>query len=179
MTPTAANIHTIPTGSIGEVIGIQNVVAVASPIAGSEWTYTFPGGFYYRLLSGTAQFVTSATVANRGGGVKITTSDGVVFQGSAVAAVPASSTAIYSYNAINFTGGFLTAKGAVCVPSPTYWLQGNWVISSTTANIDAADQYSKVVLLFEQFDFGALGQPMVSHLPTQNEIEQVYPGGYR
>lgn len=170
-------IHTIPTGSYGQVVGILQTLKVTTPAAGAEWTFTLPGGYYYRLLGGSALFTTSAAVANRTVGIQMTDGVNLLASGIVAVAFTASLAVQVTYAPSGAGGGILGTKPAVNIGPPNLWLQGNWVVQSITSNIDVADAYTKVLLLFECLDFGGLGIPELAHEPTVAE-HMLIPAAY-
>jgi hypothetical protein len=170
---TDQGVQTFPSLGFSTAVGIQNVQKVTTPAAGAEWTFTLPGGYYYRVLSGTATFTTSAAVANRSCGVQVTDGANVIWAAANSTAIAASLTSRPAYTYASITNNVGGAKGALNVMVPAYWLPPGYVISSQTTNMDVADTYTAVVLFLEQFDFGRYGQPMVAHPPTIDEFEAI------
>jgi hypothetical protein len=167
-----------PGGGYAHVPGIRNVLPVTTPVAGSEWTFTLPGGYYWRLLTGQATLITSGTVANRFPGIQLNDSNVNLFTLEAQAAVVAGSAVTVTY-----VGGALVAPSVVNTPdlligAPAGWLEQGYIIRSITPGLQAGDAYAAINLWWECLDFGVYGEPERIHHRTFAELEStVEPGG--
>lgn len=156
--------HTVyPSSSIDELDGIQNVVPIPTPAAGSDWTYTLPAGYYYRVLSGYAMFTTSATVANRSIGIKLTDGNRTLFTGRATTAFTAGLAIDVGYGQGKSISNGGAAGLTVMSFFPEAWFPPGYVLSSSTVNIQATDTYTLVTLWLECLEFGCFGERVEGH----------------
>lgn len=128
---------------------LYRVVPQTSPAAGSEFTVTVPGGFVWVLLTLYAILVTDATVANRRLRYEFSDGSNVFARIPARSSQPASTTERYTLFA---DGANETEQGSTHVfglPSRIVLLPG-WTITSASASLQAADQYSGIVALVEE-----------------------------
>lgn len=142
--PTGRNLS--GSESTGAVLSFQ----VANPAAGADWILTVPGTRRFAIQSFAATIVTSAAVANRN--VQIIVDDGanVVWTHSVPAAIPASTTDTIVGTGTNAPAGVITTIQAVVLP-PGLRLFAGMRIRSLTGNIQAADQWSNIWFLIEQW----------------------------
>lgn len=130
--------------------GVRRQAVVPNPAAGSDWTFTVPGGCIMRMLGGTATLTTSATVANRNLGM-VTRMFGQPVQLAAnTANITASSTATPLYQLGTTTNLLSVIMGYSQIVFVTQWLNEGDSISSFTTNLQAADQYSGIYLAIEE-----------------------------
>lgn len=165
--------HTIPTSGFSNLFGIAPTTLITSPAAGTEWSYTLPGGYFYRILSGTALFTSSAAVANRFPALQLTDGANLLWCFNCPVAVTASQTARVVYSPSSYTQNVTGPKGDLPVFAPNMWIPPNYVLSSSTPAIDVADTYTKIVFWFEQLDYGQYGIPELAHDPTLDELEHI------
>lgn len=129
-------------------------VKAAQPAPGADWALTPTGLGGWRILSLTAQLVTSAAVATRA--VALTADD----QTSVYFRVPAAGTQLASlpvhYDA--FDGSSPAATVGVDTvfdwPNGGLWLPQGHFLRSVTQNIDVADQWSAIVAMVEELPTG-------------------------
>ena len=159
-------IHSVPTSGIGQLTGIQQIVKVPQPAAGAEWTDTLPGGYFYRVLGGSAVYTTSAAVASRLLGTQLSDGASNVVSLWNATAMTAGLAVQVGYTPSGGAGGGNIQGPVVTLVLPAVWLPQNYIIRSTTLNKDVADQYSSVVIWLECLDFGALGVPEMRHPST-------------
>lgn len=118
-------------------------VLVPQPAAGSDWSYTVPGGVMWRLVTVLGQFATSAVVASRA--PFLTVSDGatVYLKVPPQATQAASNTDQYVWwrDAPQYAVG-----GGVVQPIPELTLMPGYAIAALTTALDVGDQWSGVVL---------------------------------
>lgn len=116
----------------------RRVIAVTAPSAGADWSATVPDGKLWELVSVYASLVTSATVANRA--VSLTVSDGVaVFLSIPAQAVQAAG-ATDKYLWFDHASVY-ALSGSLVAAIPHLVLEPGWVLASSTALIDAGDQW--------------------------------------
>lgn len=165
-------ITTYPSsGTIAELVGIQNIVKVTTPAAGADWTYTLPAGYFYRIVGGSALFTTSAVVANRFAALQVTDGVNVLYTVPNPNAIVTTLAVALTYSQAGVTAYVAGTKPNGNVPAPSVWLPPGYIVSSYTSNIDVSDTYTKVVLWLEQLDFGQYGQRMLVHNRTINQLE--------
>lgn len=134
-----------PDGSLSSVIA----VSVANPAAGSDFSQTLAAPWTNRLLiqvNGT--FATSAVVATRVPRLRVTLGAGgpTILEATATGTQAASSTNRFIW----FPGAVAVgAGGEIVSPMPNNMvLPIGAVVTCSTANIDAADQWTSVTLTF-------------------------------
>jgi hypothetical protein len=134
-----------PVSASGGAVEGSTVVAPANPAAGADWSFTITAGG--TLQSVTARLVTSATAANRTPQLVVTDGAGhTVALSPAAPAQPASATATYQWSA---TSPSQAATGAtVTLPVPALTAAVGWTVATTTAGIQAGDQWSNIVIAF-------------------------------
>lgn len=135
----------------GFAIGWQTPVYLPDPAAGAQWSYTVDGRYYERIVAVSVKLVTSAVAANRF--PLLTFADA---NGTAVTAVPlgsavAASSTINSYLTAGAPGFDLGPAGGQFGYIPDLLLPPGWSLRSSVAGMDAADQFSGVVLLVQRF----------------------------
>lgn len=119
------------------------VVPVASPAAGADWTVAVPAGHLWEPVAVSATLVTSAAVATRV--ARLLFSDGnFTFADCPPFATQAASLTRRYLWLVSPTG---VAQGAGVLSSmPDLCAMAGWAIRTTTDLIDAADQWSAIML---------------------------------
>jgi hypothetical protein len=151
--PPIRRATTYPTNSATLVVGIQDDVLVSNPGAGVDWSYTNASGYYRRLLTGYAFFVTSATVGNRTLGIKVTKDGQLYGRVRAASSVTASATVDVTYNSTTAWSQSGTQGTGFQFGFPYIWLPPGWSIGSDTVNLQAGDTFTLIRLLFDALDF--------------------------
>ena len=131
--------------------GIRGVINVPAPAAASEWSVAVPGGQRWKLVGGQATLTTSATVANRNGGVQITSLGVLIYVNVNTFNVTASTNHVYVYQQGTTTNASGTIGTTNWIPTLCPWLIQGDTIGSLTGNLSAGDQYSAISLVFEQY----------------------------
>jgi len=131
----------------GKVVTLQ----LANPAAGAEWSTSVPIHTRWQLLGIRAALATSSGASSRQ--VVFVIDDGVTTQIPIYSAQQQAAALSYTYNAYpGAESGFITAAlGAHQVYlalSPLAFLTSGWRVRSSTANIQAVDQWSGVTLYF-------------------------------
>lgn len=171
----ARMIHTVPTSQIGQLIGTQKIVNVPQPATATDWTYTLPGGYFYRLLAGTFVFTASAVASNRISMTQVTDGVNVLFRTGNNAAQVASTTNYWTI-AVGVSGSIAVQNaGSTVSPFAPVWMHPSYVIQSFSTNLQAGDQFSQIVLWLEQLDYGAYGMPEMLHPLTLAEQYSTAP----
>lgn len=130
--------------------GALTVTAVGNPAAGADWSTILPTGQQQVIRSVAALFTPSAAVANRFPVLEI--EDPVAHFVSylpVVAAIPAS-TATF----LTWAPGLnpISTNGVQTMGLPEeFRVAGSWTVKTLTAGIQAADQWSAIVLFTESF----------------------------
>lgn len=123
----------------------------AAPIAGAEFTAQVPGGTVWELLSVFGILTTSATVANRMPALIVRDADGVQLERISASTNEAASTTVSWWWGVGL-GAENTSNGiSTPLPTPPIPMQAGWTLTSSTANLDATDAWSKVVLIVRQW----------------------------
>jgi len=125
-------------------------IQVANPAAGADWTFTLPPQQRLRVDSFNAVFTASAAVANRL--VQVIVDDGVntVWTDDLPAAITASQVINVSVTQTSIPTGAVTTVLHAVIP-PGVILPGNWRLRTSTAAIQAADQWSAIWLNVEEW----------------------------
>jgi len=121
----------------------RSVLTVAAPAAGADWSLTVPAGHIYEVLSIQASLVTSAAVATRQ--VSLTLSNGVAVFLTLAAGFSQLTGLTRRYAWYPFANPYTVLPDGIN-EIPTTILQGLSIIASSTALIDAGDQWSAVKL---------------------------------
>lgn len=149
------------------------VVPVPSPAAGADWSVAVPGGVLWDVLTAKARLVTAVAAGNRVAALEVTDGTTLLFGIGGVTNQAASLTIDYSWlqeyatNGINPTGGH--------VPNwlPEFPLHAGYVLRSATQGIQAADQWSAVVLLVDEFKVSGLRSAMERYEAALAAVGQV------
>jgi len=125
--------------------------ALANPAAGADFTFTFNANSRSWLHAFTATLTTSSTAANRTPVFYLKDSGGnAIWSLGSSAAQVASKALEYNLGEAATVTVDATGNYVITMPSEVY-MYGAWTLSSTTANIQAADQWSAIRALFEQW----------------------------
>lgn len=130
--------------------GFLRAVQQANPAAGAEFVVTVPAGARWEVLSINAQLVTSAAVANRQPVFQITDGATHVMHNTQFSGNQAASLT-FQYSAAEGDSVAVNApfnQGAL--PHNCFLLQG-WTLQSLTTNIQAADQWSAIWLMVQEW----------------------------
>jgi hypothetical protein len=129
--------------------GLLTTFAVNNPAAGADWSVTFSAGNRIWIHAISAVLVTSAAAGNRQPVFSVTNPAGkVVWNLGSVSAQVASKTGSYNLGEGGSIG--VDVGGNYIIPMPTEMLlEQQSTIASTTANIQAGDQWSGINILFE------------------------------
>lgn len=124
---------------------------VGAPGPGTEWSQTVPIGARWRIVSTRSIFTTSVAVALRAPRVQITDAlNNVLYQACIVGTIPASTAASIT---MSDTGAYTPGDAlSFTIPMPVNMtlLQG-WTIRTLTQNMQAADQWSSIFQLIEEY----------------------------
>lgn len=123
---------------------------VANPAAGTDWSVTVPTARRWQLLAARARLTTGAAVANRFAGIVHTDGTNQLYFAGQNNAIVASSTGL-----LVFTPGvqpFSDTQGDFLVPLPSPdILEQGYVINSFTVGLQAADQWSGIQLMLQEW----------------------------
>jgi hypothetical protein len=150
-------------------------VLVPSPAAGSDWSLTVPGTWWWRVLAISYVLATSAVVASRNLQLRYTDADGNILAQlhGGGAAVPAATTMTASL----WVGGPSSTSnaGLSLSPLPDMVLRPGWKISTSTAGLDAGDQFSAIVVTAEHYPSNWASGEVAAE--RREELERVLAGG--
>lgn len=123
---------------------------VANPAAGTDFTLTVPANTRWRIKSFDATLTTSAAVANRN--VQIAIDDGAnsVWAHDVAATIAASTSNTIVGTGTNAPTGVVTTIQSVVIP-PDLIIPAGFRIRSATINLQAADQWSSIFFLVEEW----------------------------
>jgi hypothetical protein len=124
---------------------------IPSPAAGSDWSYTPSPTDQGIVMAVTATLTTAVAVAGRMPAIEYTDQSGLVYLSADCAQPQAASLAVTYTWAREFGLGLFAAPvngQRVSAPLPDAWLQPNDKIGTVTSNMQAADQWSNIVIRF-------------------------------
>jgi hypothetical protein len=129
--------------------GQIEIITVANPAAGVDFSYTIPAGYTFELLGVAFQLVTSATVANRACHLIVTDSGDVeVASSTQQTAVTASLTYQSSFHRGQCSGNTLLAgalsRGTINLALAEVRLLPGMKVKSKIGLIDGTDQISNI-----------------------------------
>lgn len=138
-----------PAISVYQLSGLLQIISLAEPAAGTDWTYTLPYAARLKRVSGSFA-ATSATAANRW--PMLVTTQAAGYGGY----VPMTTAAVVAGTNAHI-GGWPTAPfastanpaGSQTFPFPDEVLPSGTVVQTVTFNIQAGDQWSSVQLDLE------------------------------
>jgi hypothetical protein len=145
------------TRRVGHGRAFSQVLLVAKPAVGLGFTYINEGRYWEYIDSVSFQIVTDANAGNRL--VTLTVADG---QGVALATVPsaaaltASKTGQYTY-LDNYSATTGATDGPFLNTFPGVWLQPDYRVTVSIANVQVGDQVSNIRVYAERFVTGAQG----------------------
>ncbi len=124
---------------------------IANPASGGDWTYLTPNNRRYELVGCRFVFTTDANVANRN--INLAISVGVDIKIAIPMAVvqPASTSFKYQYLQGVYNNTLLPSNNEVMALPPRLFIPANYLISTTTVNIQVADQFSDIELIFNSW----------------------------
>lgn len=132
------------------VAGTRRPTPVATPAAGADWTFTFPGGYLYRVDLGRATYTTSKQAAERRSGIELVDPDGIIWW-RVVPETPITAEKVveesYANTTLTETNG---ALGISIVQLPEFLIPGGWKLRSKTFSIQTEDTYTGVQLMLAQ-----------------------------
>jgi hypothetical protein len=130
--------------------GRMRSIAIANPAAGADWTETVPAGVAWILRAATATLTTAVAVATRQVDLQVTDATPNLLLSSPGGTSEAASLAD-AYSWFNGGGSASVALSVTGGLPAEFRCPAGWIIKATTANIQAGDQWSKVVLTVEEF----------------------------
>lgn len=169
-----STISTFPAAPVGTLYGVQNIALVNAPGAGNEWKYTFPAGYFYRLIAAYTTFTTSATVANRNPGVAVTDGTNVLGRFGFQTNMTASNTCDVNYCPAGYFQGFGVTTTSITLGVANAWFPPGYTIGSYTPNLQATDAYTSVRILLDQLDYGPYGVRELEHAPTFRDVAETH-----
>lgn len=120
------------------------VQAVASPVAGADWSQSVPAGHLWTLLAVTATLTTSAAVANRAPALVLGDGANPYLTIPAPAVQAASLAGTFGW-AVGVTPAALGVRQVGSIPELT--LPAAWTIAVSTLLLDVGDTWTAVRLL--------------------------------
>lgn len=151
---------------------LLNPQYVAAPAAGADWQVKVPNVAYWELLAVSYKLTTSAVVANRQVSLLVKDQNGVVLgEVDALAVQAAGATKQYVHqDDVAAPEQIVAITGAV--PLAGVPLQPGWTIGTSTALIDAGDQYGSIVVLVREWTAEEIvrqGEWLRRHYPAPHE----------
>jgi hypothetical protein len=130
--------------------GAVRTFSVGNPAAGADWNLLVPVGARWRLMATNAQLVTSAAVATRVPELQFQAAAVPIATFTPNGTVAASLTAQVSGSSSVATNVAGVTDVMIPIGGPIYLL-GNQLIQSVTRNIQAADQWSNIRVVVEEW----------------------------
>lgn len=122
-------------------------IAVTTPAAGAQWSYTVPAGEVVSLAAIRATLTTDATVANRVPGIEIVNAAGtVVYSQTTAITVPASTTRTLVFAPTAESSAPANGVALTTIPDD-FILNAGWIVRSTLTAGAAGDAYTAITLL--------------------------------
>lgn len=130
--------------------GALRALVVGAPGAGADWSMTVPLATRRKVTSFTATFTASAAAANRNINVIVDNGAGalVLFQDDVLVTVTANQVVSVNGCQTNVPTGIIATELFVVLP-PGLTLPPQFRVRSSTANIQAGDQWSAITMLVE------------------------------
>jgi len=130
----------------GDILAVQ----VSNPSAGADWVYTVTAGYRTRIRSVSFLLTTSASVATRE--VTLIIDDGAHIVGQFAATVTQAASLAIQYTGSAAPYAPVTQPAVANIPlPPDLVLPSTYRLRSSTAAIQAADQYSVIYVLQENY----------------------------
>lgn len=142
-----------PGGAIRQSVegpGFLRSVAVPNPAAGADWSQAVPSNARWRLQCAAMQLVTGAAVANRAVECNLSDPTTTYWLGEPTQTVPASTTVRISFGNSVPTAAANVTDIISAQPSGVIQPAGH-TINSRTFTLQAADQFSSINLLVEEW----------------------------
>lgn len=127
-----------------EIEGVPVVVTVANPAAGANWSYTVPDGTDFLCRAIRFRFVTAVAAATRQVRIEWLSGANVIHQ--AIFATTQIASLTYDYNAARDAVTEVLVGTLINRSMPDLRLFNSQIIRVQTTSIQAADQFSAVVL---------------------------------
>lgn len=124
---------------------------IPAPAAGADWTYEPSNGDQAVIMAITARLTTAVAVANRLPALTLKDQNGTVYFADDMSEPQAASLVCrYSWarEAPDPLAVALSNNQSVTAPFPNVWLQPGDTIGTVTQNIQAADQWSTIVIRY-------------------------------
>lgn len=133
------------------VAGEKRVVTPANPAAGVDPVLTVPGGRQWRVAALRAIFTASGAVANRVPRIRIGDGSAIYWEGGQTTAITAGLAVVISGSVLGPQAPGITASVPSLISLPDLVLPQLSQIAFSTLAIDAADQWSAIAVLVEEF----------------------------
>jgi len=150
---TSAQPIAFPGGRVRSMVegrGNIRLITGTNPAAGAEISETVPTGARWRVLSARLTLTTDATVVNRMAMLRITDGATVIAETQAPQVQVASLT--YTYNFLRLGADrVLVQIGQIPIRMHDFILPAGYTIQTTTANLQAADDWAAPVLHVEEW----------------------------
>lgn len=130
--------------------GVKRTISPPNPAPGTEWSVAVPGGQQWRPLAAIATLTTSAAVASRVAGVRLSDGNAVFYGAGSINGTAAGQVNVLSYAAASSPTASTPNISFAVLQWPLMWLPAGYTFGSFTQGIQAADTYSGVVVMIEQ-----------------------------
>ena len=121
---------------------------VANPASGADWFYLTPNNRRYELVGVRFVMTTDANVANRNINLQISVGVDIKVAIPMSVVQPASTSFKYQYLQGVHAPTLLPSNNELMALPPRLFIPANYLISTTTVNIQVADQFTDIELLF-------------------------------
>jgi len=130
-------------------VGFIVEVPIADPGAQTEWAYTFPDEYLYKLELIYQVFTADGNVVNRYCRWMLLNSTAVHGSYWVDESAVTAGQVIHFSLARNFA--YRSGGGMRVFASPDCWIPGGWSIRSVTSNFQVADAYTEIFLLLRRY----------------------------
>lgn len=137
---------------------LVKAVPVAQPAAGADWSASVPAGAAWELLHVKATLTTGAAVANRGPVVRVQDNSGNDFDAYPAAAVQAASLAAEFGWEAGYGAAVTAILNVASMSEPPPLAPQGGLVKVVTANLQAADQWSGILLTVREWSIVSVSQ---------------------
>lgn len=132
--------------------GRRRRVLIANPEAGHDWTFNPTPGYLTIVELATALLTAAAKAATREVKVKLTDGNNTLYEQYTGASATESKAVRLNLGLSTDVAVGQAGDATASAPLPSLLLEPGWTLSVVTTAIDAADQWSAIVLSVEEYE---------------------------